>query len=115
MKKPPSRQILATNLQRLMERSVDKQNNLALARHAKVGHTHIGRLLRMESSATTDMIDALAEAFGVQPWELLTDSESTRRAALQKMMFGNTVSDERIEESFPEPPNKVVAMRRRRK
>jgi transcriptional regulator with XRE-family HTH domain len=114
MKKTSSRQILAENLARAMARSADMQNNLALARRAKVGNSHIGRILKQESAATVDMLDALAAALGLQPWELLTDSEATREAALKKIMFGSAVPDEQVEKHLPPAPRpKVIAMRRR--
>lgn len=114
MKKPSSRQILAENLARAMARSVDLQNNLALAKRAKVGNSHIGRILKQESAATVDMLDAIADALGLQTWELLTNSEATREAAMKKIMFGTAVPDEQVERHLPLPPrSKVIAMRRR--
>lgn len=97
-----------------MERSADLKSNLALAKRAKVGNSHIGRILKEESSATVDMLDAIADALGVQPWELLIDSEAAREAAIRKIMFGNAVSDERVEQHLPLPPSRVVHLRKRK-
>lgn len=114
MRKNPSRQIVANNLTRFMAQSQDLKSNLALGKRAKVGHSHIGRILRGESSATTDMLDALASALGVQTWELLTDSEATREAALRKIMFGRAVQDEYVEQHLGTPPPKTTSYRKRK-
>lgn len=91
------------------------RSNLALAKRAKVGHTHIGRLLRQESSPTLEFIDALADAFGVETWELLTDSEETRRIAIERALGRPPVPDIKVEQHYPLPPSKVVALRRKRR
>jgi transcriptional regulator with XRE-family HTH domain len=79
------RQVLAANLRRAMERpGMDTQ--MAVAKKAGIGQSHLSRLLRCEASATTDLIAALARALGIQPWELLADTEATREAALRKML-----------------------------
>lgn len=87
-----------------MERSPDLKNNLALGKRAKVAHSHIGRILRQESGATVDMLDAIAGAFNKQAWELLTDSETTRAAAMAQMLWGNSASNEDVAKHLPLPP-----------
>jgi transcriptional regulator with XRE-family HTH domain len=100
MKKALLRQILAKNLERAMEAAPGADRQLTLAKRAGVGQSHISRILRQESAATIDVIAALAEALNIQPWELLADSDSTRQAALEKMLGG------RIDERAPVTPIK---------
>src|SRR4051812_29485243 len=75
--KIPSSQILAANLDQIIGRGKTFESNNELAAKAKVAQSHIGRMRRQESAATVDMLDALADAIGVEPWVLLTDSEVT--------------------------------------
>jgi transcriptional regulator with XRE-family HTH domain len=115
VKKRTSGQILAENLTRLMAESLDLRSNLALAKRAKVGHTHIGRILRLESSPTLEFVDAIATAFGVDTWELLTDGEEVRRLVLERALGRPPVPDSKVEQHYPPAPSKVVAMRRRKR
>lgn len=59
-----------------------------LAAKAGIGQSTVSRLLLQEQGATVDMLDAFAAAFGIQTWELLADSDSTREAAYQRMILG---------------------------
>lgn len=90
MKKALLRQILAKNLQGAMEATPGVDTQITLAKRAGVGQSHVSRILRQESAATIDVIAALAEALNIQPWELLSDSEATRQAAMEKMLGGRT-------------------------
>lgn len=87
MQKDLLRQILAANIERAME-GAGFSTQPQLAKKARIGQSSVSRILRGESSATTDMIAALAEALKCQPWELLTDNETTRKAALERMILG---------------------------
>lgn len=98
------RQILADNLREAMSQNPNIDTQIALARRAGIAQSHLSKLLRGEASATTDLIAALAEAVGREPWELLADSESTREAALRKMLLGGM-------EELP----KAVAHKRRKR
>jgi transcriptional regulator with XRE-family HTH domain len=102
MKKIPARQRLAVNLARLMETTPGLNTFQAVAKRAGVAHSHIGRILHQQSSATVDMLDALAGAFGLEPWELLTDFETTREEALRRML------------AIDPPKGNVVEIRRRK-
>lgn len=106
--KIPSRQILAANLDRLLEKS--KESNTALGKRAKIAQSHIGRMRRQESAATVDMLDDLADAFGLEPWALLTDSEVTRRNAVE-MMLGTQAAPAANEPA----PMKIAARTRKRR
>lgn len=101
------RQTLAANLRKAMEDDTQAE----VAKRAGVAQSHISRILRCEASATTDLIAALARALKLQPWELLADNEATRRAALERMLYGQAVAGDRKVEA----PQKEVAYRRRKK
>lgn len=66
-----SRQALATNLQRLMERTPDLDSGPKLAKRAKVAQATVSRVLNQKVGASVDVVDALARAFGVNPWMLM--------------------------------------------
>lgn len=75
---------------------------MAVAKKAGIGQSHLSRLLRCEASATTDLIAALSRALGVQPWELLVDTAATREAAIRRMLGGE-----------PEPASEERARRKK--
>jgi transcriptional regulator with XRE-family HTH domain len=82
------RQILADNLREAMEQTPGIDTQIALARRAGIAQSHLSKILRGEASATTDLLNALANAMGREPWELLADSNETREAAIRKMLVG---------------------------
>lgn len=51
------------------DKAIRSQN--ALAQHARVPQSTIGRLLRGEQSPTLDMVERLAQAFDLEPWQML--------------------------------------------
>jgi DNA-binding phage protein len=102
MEKMQLREALARNLLEIMSRTPGLETQQALAKKAKMGQSHISRILNKSTAPTTDTIAALATALRVQPWELLSDAESTRQAVLARYMGA-------------EDTGKVVAMRKRRK
>lgn len=61
-----------------------------LAKKAGVGQSHVSRILNMRQSVGLDVVAAVAGAFGCQPWELLVDSELTRREAIERMLSSRT-------------------------
>lgn len=93
-------------------RGIDSGNQLA--GKAKIAQSHIGRMRREESAATVDMLDALAAALGVQPWELLADEEATRRAAMERMLLGPRVPDDKAADHLPPAPEHKPPVRKRR-
>jgi len=95
------RQILARNIRTGMDRSVNLKSANALATKAGVSQSNLSKLLRCEASPTTDLLVSIANALDVQPWELLADTETTRQAALQKMLGATPVPDQRVEQAFP--------------
>lgn len=67
------RKILADNVAKLMASRPDLDSQQKLRRKAggKLGQATISRILRCESAATIDNIQAIAEAFGMDAWQLL--------------------------------------------
>lgn len=115
MTKKASRQILAENLDKLMARFPGLESNYALGAKAKVAHSHIRRIRLQESAATVDMLDTIAEAFGIQPWELLTDGEEVRQSVIARLAWGGAASDEKVAQHLPPAPRKETATRLRKK
>lgn len=71
--------------------------------------------MRSLTSVTVDLLNDLAYALGVQPWELLADSETTRQAAMAKMIWGEHAEDETVGKHLPVPPKKASAAKRRKR
>jgi transcriptional regulator with XRE-family HTH domain len=117
MQKMLLREILARNLKNQME--VRGLTQKELEAKSGVAQSHISRILRRDAGATIDRVAEIAGALGCQPWELLANTEATRRAALERMITGPAVSDERVEDALPLPPGgaripKTSAARRRK-
>jgi transcriptional regulator with XRE-family HTH domain len=109
MKKEDLRQILARNLRAAMARDSTISTQEKLAAKSKLSQSHISRLLLCEAAATTDALMALAVAVRCEPWELLTDAQATRKAALEKLLSVTPVSDERVAEHLPPTPRRRKA------
>jgi transcriptional regulator with XRE-family HTH domain len=110
MEKGVLRQILARNLRQAMEIDPNIDTQEKLASKSGLSQSHISRILLCEAASTTDALAALAKAVKCQPFELLTDTESTRRAALERMLARDGVPDLKVE-----LPQKVTAMRRKKR
>jgi len=65
------RDILATNLDRLMDATPDLSSSPKLQNKSKVKIATINRIRRREVAANLDTLTALADAFDFQPWQLL--------------------------------------------
>jgi ribosome-binding protein aMBF1 (putative translation factor) len=115
MKKDALRQIVARNLAAAMERRPGLDTQLALAKKAKMGQSHISRILNGSTAPTIDTLATLSEVLDIQPWELLSDDDTTRQAALERMLGGpvNPVANERVRQAYGSAP-KVVHIKRRK-
>lgn len=69
------RALLARNLKHWMDNDPDLDSQPKLSRKSGVAQSHIGRILREESSATIDVVDQLARAFRRSPGALLEPLE----------------------------------------
>lgn len=110
------RQTLAANITAELERSRILDSANSLAKRAGISQSHLSKVLRCDAALTTDKLAAIADALGCQPWELLANTEATRKAALERMLGGpvRPVSDQRVEESFP-PVKKTAGSKRRKR
>ncbi len=66
-----TKKILAANLNALIATHPEFNSNPKVAKRSKVGLGTVGRIRNAEVSATLDSVAALAEAFGLEPWQLL--------------------------------------------
>ena len=116
MKKLEIRQVLARNLQDAIDRSPLIENQRRLALRSGVSPSHLSEIMRGLCSVTVDLVNDMAHALGVQPWELLADSESTKREALARMLWSGGVTDSEVEKHLPLPPapTKEVAPKRKK-
>lgn len=67
----PSRRVLGANITRLMQARQNLNSNPKLSKRAGIGIATISRIINGETAATLDTLTRLAEAFGVQSWQLL--------------------------------------------
>lgn len=74
--------ILAANLAALMaahrKKALGTQTGVARATAGAVNQRTIGRILKGEHKAQIDTLEALAEAFGVEPYQLLVPGLNPR-------------------------------------
>lgn len=108
MRKELLRQILASNVARRMEQTPGAETQQTLAKKAGIGQSHISRILNGAQSVGLDIVAAVSTALGCQPWELLADDEATRRAAMERMLLGPRVTDERAAEKLPPAPKSMI-------
>lgn len=79
-----TRQIIAANLKELMLRNKHSEGDL----HRKTGlsQSTIGRVLKCETSATVDTIDAIVKVYGLQSWQMMiADLDISNPPALKAM------------------------------
>ena len=69
---PDSKQILWENVSTLMVHHWGKENLSELSRKAKVGLATCDRIKKRETSVGTDVLEKVADVFGLQAWHLLT-------------------------------------------
>jgi hypothetical protein len=67
------REVLAQNVNRMMESRYRESSNrpMALAKEAGIALSSVQRTLSRETGATVDTLEVLAKVFGVQPFHLL--------------------------------------------
>lgn len=87
MKKEALRQALAKNVAERM-RAAGIATQPELAKKANIAQSHASRILGGKQSIGLDVIAAVAGALKCEPWELLVDSDATRRAAIERMLGG---------------------------
>lgn len=75
--KTNARETLSANLSALMAKTLGLETQAALAYKCGVAQSTIGRILRQEVSPTVDILEAIADAFGVPVAELVKDCDET--------------------------------------
>lgn len=77
MPKTDSKTILWENVSRLMHKRYGKDNLTKLASEAKIGPGTSTRIKEQKTSVGTDILDQIAEVFGLQTWQLLVPNLDT--------------------------------------
>lgn len=113
--KKPLYQTFIDNVRDRMRESVDVKTQTALASRAQMSQGFVSEILSGDSIPSLEIVERVAFALRCQPWELLADSEATRKAALERMILGSRVTDERAAEHLPPAPEKEAAAKRRKK
>lgn len=83
-----SRQILAENINRLMQSTLALNSNTKLVKRSGIGLGTMSRVRNAEAAATIDTLDRLAECFGVQPWQLLEPQDVTQLPPAKQPLIG---------------------------
>ena len=63
--------VLAANINTLMEANVALESNPKLAKRAQIGIGSVARIRNAQTDITLDTLTKLADAFDLQPWQLL--------------------------------------------
>ena len=84
-----ARDVLATNLNALMDRYPDLSSQQRLFRITKVATSTVGRMRRGEVSATIDNVESLAKAFHISVSEILDPKLPLRLGTLGQMSVKN--------------------------
>ena len=92
-----SRQILAENINRLMQSTLALNSNTKLVKRSGLGLGTMGRVRNAEAAATIDTLDRLAECFGVQPWQLLEPQDVTQLPPAEQPLIGFQPSSTALE------------------
>lgn len=82
MKKQRAFEVLAENVKALLDSHKTIDTQAKLAAKSKVGQSTISRILRADTQATAETIDALAQAFGVTHAQLITPNASNVSSAV---------------------------------
>lgn len=83
-KKTSSREIVASNLKALMLRNEHSEGYLH--KRTSLSQSTIGRILKRESSATIDTLDAIASVYGLSSWQLLVNELDVSNPPVLKNM-----------------------------
>lgn len=77
MKKQPASEVLAANVKSLLDTHSTINTQAKLAQKSGVGQSSISRILRADTQATAETIEAIAHAFGVTAAQLMSPSLGT--------------------------------------
>jgi transcriptional regulator with XRE-family HTH domain len=100
------REIVARNVQERMKASPLVRTQPLLAKKAGIGQSHVSRIVNAAAGVTIDRLEMVARALGCEPYELLIEDETARRALIERLMSGPHVPTERVEQAgFVPMPN----------
>lgn len=68
------RQVLARRLRDLMERTPGLETQMQVSAAAGISQTTVSRILKAQVAATLDNVEAIADAYGMQGGDLLTQT-----------------------------------------
>lgn len=88
MKTDKLRTVLARRLRELMDATPALDTQMKIAARSGIAQSTVGRILRGDVAVTLDNVEALADAFGRDPADLLTYVKSKARAAFQDAVAG---------------------------
>ncbi len=106
------KQTLAENLVRLMHHDdAHPITQAELARRSKVDQRYIGRLLNAEFNASVKVLEKLAKAFDLQPWQILVPGLDPGNPPVNHVTEAEKRLYERLKEAArmvmdSDPPNK---------
>jgi transcriptional regulator with XRE-family HTH domain len=82
----PSRlaRLFRDNLQRMMQANPEIGSQAALARASGVRQSNIQRILALEQVPGLDMVARIADAFDLEPWQMLIDDLDPRNPPITK-------------------------------
>jgi transcriptional regulator with XRE-family HTH domain len=114
MRKTPISQVLTRNLEDLMERRGINQQRLA--ERTGLSTSTVSEIRRGIASPGLDTLERFAQVLGVEVWEMLVDSEETRRLAIERAISRPPMNDEYLPPKVEDlRPRKEAAHKRRKK
>lgn len=118
MQKLSARQILAFNMRQLMKRNLALNTQVKLGKASGLGQTTISYMLKppgddeKETSTKLDSVESIANAFGVQTWQLLIHPELVGEQ-LYDLLMRPVVADDRLSSSWKAPVESEFEMEKR--
>lgn len=79
-------QVVAENVQHYMDLNPDLQSGPKLKKKSGVSVGTVSRIINQQVATGIDTIEALARAFGCQPWELLVDKDATKADIVRRFL-----------------------------
>lgn len=103
MSKPSLRAIVANTVRTAMEVRPEISTQQKLASRAGVAQSHISRLLKGEN-VTLDVLEKVARALKVEPFELIIDNDRARLSLLARIFGKDAPTDLETERILKLPP-----------
>lgn len=94
---------MAANVERLMRLEKNSKTATALGKVSGVGRRTVDRLLKSSVAVNLDTLQAVADALGVSPWQLVLNGDAQKALS---QVFGPHAPDERLGENWTRPDKK---------